>query len=257
MPGLDENVAELRAERLISLVEAHLPLETNVRGPADAWQLDGPALLSLQAGTLRALGALRALDQEADAFVLLRTLYEHAVTFAWLAAEPGEDRHQRFLKSDAEARLAMDDDGRKVGVELLDEAQRREFESQVATLSKAMPDLRQRAEAADEHWVDRIPGLRKDSEAASYRGLYAIAYRRHSAIAHPSLMGLNFVTVDLPGGGKRVQLEQRDPEMHGPFGLGSILLGFSLLIAGHALGWPEASAVEAAFEEPERTGKAD
>jgi len=31
----------------------------------------------------------------------------------------------------------------------------------------------------------------------------------------------------------------------------------ALLIAGHALGWPEASAVEAAFEEPERTGKAD
>ncbi|MCW2980623.1 MAG: hypothetical protein JWO14_2350 [Solirubrobacterales bacterium] len=75
-----------------------------------------------------------------------------------------------------------------------------------------------------------------------------MAYRRHSAIAHPSLMGLNFVVVDLPDGSKRVQLEQRDPEMHGPFGLGVILLAFSLYIAGQAIGWLAQDEVTAAFE---------
>jgi hypothetical protein len=36
--------------------------------------------------------------------------------------------------------------------------------------------------------------------------------------------------------------------MHGPFGLGSILLGFSLFISGSSLGWPDPAAVEAAFD---------
>jgi hypothetical protein len=56
------------------------------------------------------------------------------------------------------------------------------------------------------------------------------------------------VYIDLANGAKRVQLEQRDPDMHGPFGLGPILLAFSLYVAGQALGWPAAKDVSAAFE---------
>lgn len=186
-----EELAEQRAKRLIALVEPQLPLDTYVTGAADAWQLDGPALLSRQ---------------------------------------------------------TMDDDARKVGVELLDDVHRREFERQLSSLPKEMPDLLQRAAAADKHWVGRIPALEESSKTATYRGLYAIAYRRHSAVAHPSLMGLNFVTVDLPDGGKRVQLEERDPDMHGPFGLGPVLVAFSLYIASQTIGWPAADEVTAAFE---------
>lgn len=244
----DDNLAEQRGRNLIALVEAHLPVEVGPVGPANAWQLVGPSLIARQVGSLTALLALRSFGGEADPLVLLRTLYEHAVTFAWLAADPGEDRHQRFLKSDAVFRLGMDDDARKVGVELLDDLQRAEFRRQVEELPKEMPDLLRRAEAADGHWVGRIPALEDSLSTRSYRGLYAIAYRRHSAIAHPSLMGINTVTVDLPDGRRRVQLERRDPDMHGPFGLGSILFGFSLFISSSALGWPEQVAVEAAFE---------
>lgn len=243
-----DQLAEDRSRKLIGLVHAHLPSEVRVAGAADAWQLVGPGLLARQVGSLEALLALRPLDRQADAFVLLRTLYEHAVTFAWFAADPGEDRHRRFLKSDTVARLDADDDARKVGVPLLDAESRAKYEGQRGRLPKQMPDLLQRAEAADAHWVGKVPALKDSSETHSYRGLYAIAYRHHSAIAHPTLMGLNFVTVDLPGGPLRVQLEERDPEMHGPFGLGAILLAFSLLISGRTLGWPDAAAVEAAFE---------
>jgi hypothetical protein len=243
-----DNLAEQRGRTLIALAEAHLPIDVGPVGPADAWQLVGPSLMSRQVGSLTALLALRPLGGEADPLVLLRTLYEHAVTFAWLAADPGEDRYRRFLKSDAVSRIAMDADARKVGVELLDDLQREEFQRQADELPKEMPDLLQRAEAADQHWVGRIPALEDSSSTGSYRGLYAIAYRRHSAIAHPSLMGLNTVTVDLADGYRRVQLERRDPDMHGPFGLGSILLGFSLFISNSTLGWPEQAAVKAAFE---------
>lgn len=230
------------------LVDAHLPLEVGPLGLAELWQLVGPALLARQADSLAALLDLRRQRGEADPIVALRTLYEHAVTFAWLAAEPGEERLGRFVKSDAASRLAMDDDARKVGVPILDPDQHARFERQVAELPKAMPDLLQRAEGADRHWADRIPGLEASSTVRSFRGLYAMAYRRHSAVAHPSLMGLNSVVADLPEGRRRVERGRRDQDMHGPFGLGVVLMALSLLIAGSSVGWPEAHEVEVPFE---------
>jgi hypothetical protein len=154
-----DQLAEERSRKLIGLVHPHLPSEVRVAGPADAWQLVGPGRIARQVGSLEALLALRALDRQADAFVLLRTLYEHAVTFAWIAADPGEDRHQRFLKSDALARLAADDDARAVGVSLLAAEKRGEYERQRDGLPKEMPELRQCAEAADAHWAGLLPGL--------------------------------------------------------------------------------------------------
>ena len=65
----------------------------------------------------------------------------------------------------------------------------------------------------------RVTGLRDSTTPTSFRGLYAAAYRRFSAIAHPTNLGLNPVTVDLDGPHKRVQLEERPPDMRGPFGL--------------------------------------
>lgn len=246
--GERDALNERHGRTLIGLVRPHLPLEVFVTGPADAWRLVGPALLARQIGSLEALFALRPLNRQADGFVLLRTLYEHAVTFAWFAADPGAERHGRFLKSDAVARLDADDDIAKLGLPMLGADERAKYEAQRDTLPKQMPDLLQRAEAADAYWADRVGPLENSRSTHSYRGLYASAYRHHSAIAHPSLMGLNLVVVDRPGGTLRVQLEERDREMNGPFGLAVILFAFSLYIAGQTLGWPEEASVDAAFD---------
>ncbi len=243
-----EAIAETRGRRLVELVRPHLSINVQVTGPRDAWALVGPGLIARQVGTLEAILALRPFGREADAFILLRSLYEHAVTFAWLAADPGEQRHQRFLKSDAATRIAMDDDARRVGEPMLSTEKRSEFEGRFEYLPKQMPDLVQLAEGADHHWTGKIDGLAGSSKARSYRGLYAIAYRHHSAIAHPTLMGLNRVSVDLKGGLQRVQLEERQQETHGPFGLGNNLLGLSLQISAATLGWPISADVNAVFE---------
>jgi hypothetical protein len=102
-------------------------------------------------------------------------------------------------------------------------AEYKEFEETAAALPSGMPALLDRAEAADAHWVSRVTGLRDSTTPTSFRGLYAAAYRRFSAIAHPTNLGLNPVTVDLDGSHKRVQLEERPPEMHEPFGLATIV----------------------------------
>jgi hypothetical protein len=159
-------------------------------------------------------------------------------TFAWLAAEPDEERMRRWLKSDCEARLRTDEDCRKVGVKILDDDMRKELEETVAALPKGMPVLLDRAEAADRHWVSRVAGLRDSTTPTSFRGLYAAAYRRLSAIAHPTNIGLNPVTVDLAGPHKRVQLEERASDMRGPFGLATIVYAIALYVAAETIAWP-------------------
>jgi hypothetical protein len=171
-----------------------------------------------------------------------------------LAADPGEERHQCFLKSDAIQRLKAADDCSKVGVKILPDAKRAEFQHQKDTLGAEMPPLADRAAQADDHWTGKIEGLRGAHQTHSYRGLYAIAYRRDSAIDHASLMGLNPVTVDLLDGSQRIQLEERDPHEHGVYGRAAVLLAFTLFISSQTLGWPETSRVHEVFE---RTAAAD
>ena len=230
--------AVARGRALTALVRPYLPLDVLVHGPADAWPLVGPALIARATGGLEAILALVPLGREADADTLLRSLYEHVTTFAWLAAEPGEERMRRWLKSDCEVRLRTDDDCRKVGVKVLDEDRRKDLEDTVAALPKGMPVLLDRAQAADAHWASRITGLRDSTTPTSFRGLYAAAYRRFSAIAHPTNLGLNPVTVDLDGPHARVQLEERPPDMEGPFGLATIVYALGLYVAAETIAWP-------------------
>jgi hypothetical protein len=46
------------------------------------------------------------------------------------------------------------------------------------------------------------------------------------------------VTVDLDGSHKRVQLEERPPDMRGPFGLATIVFALGLYVAAETIGWP-------------------
>lgn len=244
-----EQQAEAEARAPIDLVRARLPLDVTVHGPPDAWPLVGPALISRATGTLEAIFALHPLDREADANTLLRSLYEHVTTFAWLAADPGEERMRRWLKSDCRARLRMDDDCKKVGVPILDPDKRNEFETTVAALPNEMPDLLARAEAADNYWTGKITGLLGADTAMSFRGLYAFAYRRYSAIAHPSNLGLNPVTASLDGGRTRVEIETRRPDMRGPFGLARAIYALGLYIAAVTLAWPTKGDIDTALSD--------
>ncbi len=244
----DDARAQRRAERLVGLVLPHLPAEVEARTHRDAWHWVAPALVARAAGSLEAIMALRPLGREADPIILLRSLYEHVTTFAWLAAEPDADRMGRWLKSDRAMRIKIDDDCRRLNLPLLDDETRADFERIIASIPNAMPDLLLRAEAADAHWVGQLPGFAVSSEIPqSFRGLYGIAYRRFSAVAHPSDMGLNFVATPIGGRRQRVGLETQHPETHGPFGLAAVVFGVGLFVASTSLGWPLRGDIEDAF----------
>ena len=136
-------------------------------------------------GTLEAILQLRPLRRYADGVALSRALFEHAVTFAWLAAGTGAERQRQFAKSDAVARLRIDNDCRALGHPVLTPEMRAWHEATRDSLEREMPSLVKRAEQADEAWAGKISGLHTGAPLQSFRGFYALMYRNHSGLCAP------------------------------------------------------------------------
>jgi hypothetical protein len=206
-------------------------------------------LIARMTGTLEAILQLRPLTRYADATVLARSLFEHAVTFAWLAAGEGPERQRQFAKSDSVARLRIDDDCRALGYPVLEPDRRSWHEENRAGLDREMPGLLQRAEQADRAWDGKVPGLHTGAPLQSYRGFYALMYRNHSGYAHPSGLGLLAVAEGLPGRGTRVDLEAADDDDPDPLRLATAIYTYSLLIAAQTIGWPHEPDLRAIWDE--------
>jgi uncharacterized protein DUF5677 len=110
-PGF--GVVAKRADALAALVEARLPVEDDVVGVHQAWPPVGPALFSRATGTLRSIMLLRPAGAHNDAARLLRSLYDHVVTFAWLAADLSAERLALWRPKDLVERLKADRERQK------------------------------------------------------------------------------------------------------------------------------------------------
>lgn len=232
-----------RASALAALVHPYFPMSVEAGSVDESWLLSGPALIARLTGTLEAIVQLRPLGRIADEIILSRSLFDHAATFAWLAADSGPDRQRRFARSDACARLKMDDDCQKLGVSLLTPELRAWEEANRDGLEKNMPDLAQRSVQVDKDWGGRHP-LMDQKLFPTYRHLYAKMYRHHSGHEHPSALGLNVVAEDQPDGTTRVDLERvLDDSADALMGLVNLLYVRSLYIASQTLGWPDEEAI--------------
>lgn len=181
-----------------------------------------------------------------DAARLLRSLYDHVVTFAWLAADPVE-RLPLWRKEDLEERLKMDREFAAAGEDLLPDEVRDQMERDVGAIEGTAPDLASKAFAADRFWLPRINAMR-GTGLRSLRGFYTVFFRQHSGLVHATMRGLNHVTVDLNGPRKRLVMEDPLEGSRGPYGSATVVYGIGLLVAAQSLGWPDADQVEAIFD---------
>jgi Family of unknown function (DUF5677) len=83
----DTDIAVQRSDTLAELVESRLPIEVNVAGPGGRWAVTGAGLLTHATGSLRAISLLQRAGMYNDGFRLLRSLYDHLVTLAWIAED--------------------------------------------------------------------------------------------------------------------------------------------------------------------------
>jgi hypothetical protein len=226
-----------------------LPVDHTVTGDHDAWPLVSIALLSRMTTTLRHIIALEPLGRAVDAGTLVRSLYEHLVHFAWLAADPSPARMEEWRKNDMQMRLRADNDARLRGQKLYTDEDHAAFKAQVAAMTGNDLRLDQLGDAADKAWAGKLraTGLGPATQPMSFRGLYAFVYRQFSAGAHPSSMGLNPVVEDITQTRKRVALEGPYEGPSGPYGMATVIYALALHVASASLGWPVEEDVEAAF----------
>jgi hypothetical protein len=226
-----------RALACVGLAREHLPIDAEDDGRSAKWPLVGLALIARAAGAVESLEELQPEGRVSDSATLVRTLYEHVVHLAWLAADPSPpvSRSGRRTicarRSSLMARL-------KRGFAILEPDQRTELQERFDEMKGNPLNLADLAVAADKHWGGKLTGIVHQSEALSFRGLYAIIYRYTSTRAHPSYRGINPVVTRLSPSRSRVHMEQDVPtSAFNALGTGSVLLGLGLFVCDASLGW--------------------
>jgi hypothetical protein len=79
---------------LVGLVRSHLPFR--IYGGERWWALFRTAALVRMADTVESLMDLMAAEHDLDGQILVRSLYEQVVTFAWLSIDP-DTRQWRWV----------------------------------------------------------------------------------------------------------------------------------------------------------------
>jgi Family of unknown function (DUF5677) len=244
----DVHAHERACRRLIELAEAALP----VVGPADHpdSRVYGAALIARVVGTIQAMLTLAPLGRDADLNILARSAFEHAVTFAWIAADP-EHRFVRWQKEDATRRLEAHRDFRRFGEPLLEPVVEAELQRQTDVQYrghpvKRPPNMPHRAEQADKYWGRRLQ-LPEPPHLASFRGVYTTIYRRGSSRTHASILGLNDVMTG--AGGQYVVALESSVRPQPSLRMAPFVLGLAMYVASDAIGWPSRAAIDHVFEE--------
>ena len=171
----------MRATALIALVEDRLEVEADTGGPETAWPMVGPALFVHATSSLRSIVfRLRPDGAHNDSSRMLRSLYDHIVTFAWLAADP-PTRLRLWRKEDLKERLKIHREFVAAGEQLLPDADREQMERDVAGIEGNAPNLADKAALADKHWIPRVDGALRPGSLSSFRGFYTFCSASRAA----------------------------------------------------------------------------
>jgi len=137
-------------------------------------------------------------EHEGDLIVMVRTLFEHAVTFAWLVGDRSDSGRRVLMWEcycDGQA-LKLDNERARWGEpHSISEDTRAQMKALEDRLGAArLPGLADRAAQVDREWASRLGTDPSHRELHSMRNAYSVIFRVGSAFAHPTLAGLAFVS---------------------------------------------------------------
>lgn len=254
------------AEQLLLLANTKFPFDVSpsvltADGDAelDSWEIAAPAFLFTGMTCLVSIVALGKMSLprggSQDAFVLLRRLYEHAVTFAWIATDP-ERNAKAWVASDFQQRLKVHRELVELGHAGLRPATEAKYRAYIAANPTLMPGVKDRTIQADKHWAKRIElhgrKMPMPSRRLSFEALYTLIYRAASADAHATVGGLHPWVRGRGGGKFTVGVAEGDTGERFPFTLSPIVFAAWLFVNEHVLGWPNPDAVTVAFASWDR-----
>jgi hypothetical protein len=257
-------LAMAQIDRLLGLMPRPISVQTSAAQDGRElhnWDVVAPAMLFSAASCLLSLRWLAMTPpprREQDASILLRRLYEHVVSFAWIATDPAPNA-KRWVAYDHKYRLKIDDELRAMGRDGVEPATRAAFEAYIQA-HPPMPPLDQRATKADEHWLPILAkhtAEHKDKDVErtfSMRNEYTTIYRPTSANAHPTPRSL-FSYVNPAGGAGKFSIGfdmNFNDEDRFAYTFAPLVFATMLLISEHVLGYPKADDVFAAFTDAAR-----
>jgi hypothetical protein len=218
--------------QLLALGQQGFPLVAEPFTPR--YQVAASGLLARSLTIAEAAVHLSALSRISELSTLVRSLYEHVVMLAWVAAPQDDSRLDIWQRYDDQQRLRLDADVSSIrGTGAMSDADREWLEEGVRLNAAAgMPPLHVRAEQADEAWSSRL-GF---DGWASLRGGYASVYRTASTAAHPSLLGLNAVHEE--ANGHDVFMIEPATDIGPVIGLVTPYVATALFVSSYVLGGP-------------------
>ena len=233
-------------ERLIALGKAEMPMILEPYTPR--FKVASAALVARILTLGESIVHLSALDRRAELFTLNRCLFEHVVMLAWIAAPRDDSRLDIWQLRDNRDRLKVFNDFTDHGADLdiatdADRDWLREAIEDSADL-RGLPPVTELAAQADRDWASLLnPSGSRD--LGTLRGSYAVAYRLGSQTAHPTLVGLNFVS-QIASAHTVVSLEPRDEVGQYLAPVTSFLVA-ALKISSVVLGAPDQEAVQEVY----------
>lgn len=194
-------------------------------------------MLARMGGTADSIVALIPERRATDAAVLLRTLLEAMVTFAWIGIDPTQNA-AAWLRWDRRQRQKADNDVIQSGAPpLLDPQTREDFERIMAAGPLMPEDLSQRATQIDRHWGPKLDAVDEDpSSTRSTRGLYRSVFRRDSQHTHAAVVSLEPLILGSPPGPFQVIGVETDPGLHNAFTMAPVIYALALIFAEPMLG---------------------
>lgn len=234
------------AGRLQQVYGARAPAVVEHNEPVLSWPVFASATLARASYCLESIVLLEA--RELDAALLCRSLYEHVVTFAWVAIDPGVHLSQ-LLKDEADELRKSNNDIGKFFTAERDIRRLEQLQQFSRGVAGEMPSLLGRAKAADGYWARLLNTF--TSGKYGFDGQYTAVYRQFSLFVHPTTWGLEpFVS------GTGEQRTIGSPRSQGGYAvtMAPILFAQALLVASDRLGWPPTAEVLAAFGTAEPAG---
>jgi hypothetical protein len=224
--------ANLQLSRLAGLVHAPVLTEKSL-----AWSEAGPLML---ANTARLALSITQLQPNLyyESAILCRCLFEHVVTFCWIATDP-DSHFARWCQTDFGYRAKTINDAQSRNIKI---------GSMRAPVKggASIPGLDVMCLEADRFWISRLKEF-GGGKKHELRSIYTVLYRYFSAAAHGQ--GLALQTLVRRDQGGRLSVDLSAPDLARAVVVAPAILGLALFVAAEIFGVPDRSDVHAIFEQ--------
>lgn len=204
------------------------------------WPVCAAAAQLRMCDTVDSIMVLMVAQQLGDARILLRSLYEQVVVFAWVSIDP-DTRLERWEGASKKAQLTLHKEALRYGANVLGPDEVAEYSA-----TPGVPSTETMAHEDDRYWPGKVHSLHQAGGLLSFHGLYQAVYRVGSRPTHGAFAALDpYVQVRAyrrPVGSATVT-EATEHAMI-VYSLAAPLLGIALLIAERRFAWLDESAIQ-------------